>query len=96
MRIEIDGARIHSERDLHDVLSEALDFGPYYGANLSALWDRLSTDVERPIEIIWTKSEISRTALGESAFERIRDLLLRVQAQDRSFGWVDRFSVTFE
>ncbi|MGW0702286.1 barstar family protein [Streptomyces sp. NPDC002867] len=96
MRVEIDGAAIHSEVDLHEFLSRALDFGPYYGANLSALWDRLSTDVERPVEIVWKKSELSRLALGESEFEKIRDLLLRVQSQDQSFGWRDRFSVTFE
>ncbi|MFJ7899864.1 barstar family protein [Streptomyces sp. NPDC096198] len=96
MRIEIDGAEIRSESDLHEFLSRALDFGPYYGANLSALWDRLSTDVERPIEIVWKESELSRTALGESKFERIRDLLLRVQSQDQSFGASDRFTVTFE
>ncbi|MCK6885045.1 barstar family protein [Enterobacter roggenkampii] len=30
-------------------MSASLDFGPYYGRNLDALWDRLSTDVERPV-----------------------------------------------
>ncbi|WP_055531745.1 barstar family protein [Streptomyces graminilatus] len=96
MRVEIDGATINSERDLHEFLSLALDFGPYYGANLSALWDRLSTDVERPVEIVWKASELSRTALGDQEFESIRDLLLRVQSQDQSFGWSSRFTVTFE
>ncbi|WP_079065945.1 barstar family protein [Streptomyces olivochromogenes] len=96
MRVEIDGATIHTESDLHEFLSQALDFGPHYGANLSALWDRLSTDVERPVEIAWKESELSGMALGESKFERIRDLLLRVQSQDESFGWSDRFTVTFE
>lgn len=96
MRIEIDGTAIRSEKDLHEFLSKSLDFGPYYGANLSALWDRLSTDVERPVEIVWKESELSRAALGESKFDNIRDLLLRVQSQDEDFGWSDRFSVTFE
>lgn len=96
MRIEIDGATVRSETDLHEFLSQVLDFGPFYGANLSALWDRLSTDVERPIEMVWTRSELSRRSLGEIEFERIRDLLLRVQSQDESLGRVDRFSVTFE
>ncbi|MEU4499602.1 barstar family protein [Streptomyces sp. NPDC023998] len=96
MRVEIDGAEIRSEADLHEVLSRALDFGPYYGANLSALWDRLSADVERPVEIVWRNSELSREALGKVEFEKIRNLLIRVQLQDESYGWVDRFSVTFE
>ncbi|MGN5381236.1 barstar family protein [Streptomyces lasalocidi] len=96
MRVEIDGTEIRSEADLHDLLSRTLDFGPYYGANLSALWDRLSTDVERSVEIVWKNSEISKTALGESRFAKIHDLLLRVQSQDQSSGWSDRFTVTFE
>lgn len=96
MRVEINGAAIRSERDLHEILSRALDFGPYYGANLSALWDRLSTDVERPVEIVWKMSGMSRAALGESKFEKIRALLLRVQSQDESLGWPDRFTVIFE
>ncbi|MGW7454267.1 barstar family protein [Streptomyces sp. NPDC054787] len=96
MKIEIDGAVIRSERDLHEFLAGALDFGPYYGANLSALWDRLTADVERPVQIVWKESELSRRVLGETEFEKIRDLLLRVQSQDESFGWSDRFSVTFE
>lgn len=95
MRVEIDGARIRSVSDLHEALSEALDFGPHYGANLSALWDRLSTDVERPVEVVWKESALSRAALGEREFEKIRDLLLRVQLQDESFGWSDRFTVKF-
>lgn len=95
MRVEIDGGTIHSEKDLHELLSRVLDFDPYYGANLNALSDRLSTDVERPVEIVWRESALSRTALGESEFEKIRNLLLRVQRQDQSFGWSDRFSVTF-
>jgi ribonuclease inhibitor len=65
VRIEIDGAAIRSERDLHAFLSQALDFGSSYGANLSALWDRLSTDVERPVQIVWRDSELSRSALGD-------------------------------
>jgi len=70
MRIEIDGAAIRSEADLHGFLSQTLDFGASYGANLSALWDRLSTGVERPIEMVWKKSEISKAALGEIEFDK--------------------------
>ncbi|ELP62117.1 barstar family protein [Streptomyces turgidiscabies] len=96
MKVEIRGSTIRSEKDLHEILSRVLDFGPHYGANLNALWDRLSTDVERPVKIIWKESGLSRTALGENEFKVIHDLLLRVQSQDQSFGWPDRFSVTFE
>ncbi|MFD7881911.1 barstar family protein [Streptomyces bauhiniae] len=94
--VEINGAEIDSLQEFHKVLAERLDFGPYYRPNLAALWDRLSADVERPIEIIWKNSENSRAALGSADFEDLRNLLLRVQRQDEDFGWKDRFTVRFE
>ncbi len=93
--VEVGGAEIDSPEKFHRVLARELDFGPYYGANLAALWDRLSKDVERPVELIWRDSETSRDAMGASAFGDLRDLLLRVQAQDERFGWQDRFTVRF-
>ncbi|GAA1235364.1 hypothetical protein GCM10009665_26910 [Kitasatospora nipponensis] len=95
MRVTIDGLTIHSEADLHRVLDRELDFG-YYGYNLNALWDRLSTDVERPVELVWQNSEASRTQLGVELFDRIAALLDRVVRQDENFGWQDRFTVRFE
>jgi ribonuclease inhibitor len=96
MRIVIDGARIHSESDLHDLLSMKLDFGPYYGRNLAALWDRLSTDVERPVELIWMNFKASKDLLGAETAEQIASVLTRVMEQDDSFGWDDKFTVRFE
>ncbi|MGW9436904.1 barstar family protein [Streptomyces sp. NPDC055607] len=95
MKVEIDGARIHSQADLHRALAGMLDFGPYYGANLSALWDRLTTDVERPVEVIWHNTEASRDHMGEEQFTQIRDLLQAVAEQDRAYEQSDRFTVTF-
>ncbi|MFI9585829.1 barstar family protein [Streptomyces sp. NPDC052236] len=83
MRVEIDGVNVHTEEDLHRILSEALDFGPFYGANLNALWDRLSTDVERPVEIVWRNSERSKEYFGESEFQEIRSLLVSVLSAPR-------------
>ncbi|MEU2157293.1 barstar family protein [Streptomyces sp. NPDC019396] len=96
MKIVVEGAAIRTVPDLHEFLSRALDFGPYYGANLSALWDRLTTDVERPVELVWKDADLSRTALGEATFDQIRDLLLRVQERDLANEESKRFSVTFD
>ncbi|MFG2329474.1 barstar family protein [Streptomyces sp. NPDC048604] len=96
IRLEIDGVRITSAKEFHAALAQALDFGPYYSPNLDALWDRLSTDIERPVEIVWRDSESSRAAMGESDFDGLRSVLLRVQAQDEKFGWSDRFTIRFE
>ncbi|MEU3188129.1 barstar family protein [Streptomyces sp. NPDC006923] len=96
MRVTIDGSQIRSESDIHDALSRKLDFGPYYGRNLDALWDRLSADVERPVELIWEHSEASKAALGIEVFERFSSVLIRVMDQDESFGLDERFTVRFE
>ncbi|WNG33076.1 barnase inhibitor [Archangium violaceum] len=90
MLVELDGSRIKSERDFHEQLSRKLDFGPYYGRNLDALWDRLSADVERPVKLIWKDAEVSRLALG-AVFDRIVSILRRVEEQDRTFGLAERF-----
>jgi ribonuclease inhibitor len=96
VRITIDGSLIWSESDLHDFLVRKLDFGPYYGRNLDALWDRLSTDVERPVELVWESSEDSKDHLGIELFEKISSVLIRVMDQDESFGLDDKFTVCFE
>jgi len=96
MIIEIDGTRIGSVDDFHAAMAGALSLGSYYRPNLAALWDILSADAERPIQIVWRESNESRIAIGKQDFDLIRDLLLRVQAQDEEFGWDERFTVRFE
>ncbi|QES15423.1 barnase inhibitor [Streptomyces venezuelae] len=96
MLIELDGKHIKSAADLHRTLAEVMDFGPFYSPNLAALWDRLSADIERPVVLVWKDSESSRRSMGESEFEKLHSLLLRVEAQDASFGWTERFVVRFE
>ncbi|SUW65721.1 Ribonuclease inhibitor [Buttiauxella agrestis] len=88
--IIIDGLHIYTESDVHRVLAELLDFGPYYGRNLDALWDRLSTDIERPIKITWLNSGLSKERLGES-FEKIIQIFERTKQQDIKFSWDDKF-----
>ncbi len=53
VRVQLDGTQIRTEADFHRHVAALLDFGPYYGHNLDALWDRLSTDVPRPVHLIW-------------------------------------------
>ncbi|MEV4524485.1 barstar family protein [Micromonospora tulbaghiae] len=72
----------------------ALDFGPYYGANLDALWDRLSRDAPRPVAVVWTDWQVSESNLGARRFERICCLLRAVEAEDREASHEELF--TFE
>ncbi|GAA4566509.1 barstar family protein [Planotetraspora kaengkrachanensis] len=94
MRVVVDGRQVRSEADFHALLAGLLDLGPYYGHNLDALWDRLSTDVKRPVELVWTHWEESRANLGTEIFGKIRTILTRVQALDADRNWSERF--TFE
>jgi ribonuclease inhibitor len=88
--IILDGRNIHTESDFHSLLAKLLDFGPYYGKNLDALWDRLSTNVERPVKIIWLHSELSSQRLGV-CFDKIIQILERTKQQDIKFSWDEKF-----
>jgi ribonuclease inhibitor len=92
MNIEFDGEAIQAEIDFHYALAEALDLPDYYGKNLNALWDILSTDVERPLRLEWKNSVISKDAMGER-FDLIVGVLRRVERQDREWNLADRFEL---
>ncbi|WP_217396602.1 barstar family protein [Catellatospora tritici] len=95
-RVVLDGRLIATEAEFHRRLARELDFGPYYGANLSALWDRLTTDVAGPVELVWTAADHSRAAMGADAFDRIRDVLVHVAQDGLSRKRPDAFTVCFE
>lgn len=96
MDVVVEGDQIVDVDKLHRFLAEALDFGPYYGRNMSALWDRLTTDVERPVDLVWRHSEQSRLAIGDEVFGRVRSLLLEVEEMDLARPAGRRFTVRFE
>jgi ribonuclease inhibitor len=92
VEIVIDGRSIFAEEDLHKILAQQLDFGPFYGNNLAALEDRLTTDIERPFQIIWESSDVSRRQLGNLLFDKIVSIFKFVEEQDVSFGLKEKFS----
>ena len=94
MEITLEGKDIRCEIDLHRLLRDKLDFGPYYGENLAALHDRLSNDIERPVTLIWKNSGTSRDSLGDDLYEKIIEVFRYIEEQDKSFGWVERFTFT--
>lgn len=65
--ILLDGNTIITKERLHLELKDALDLPDYYGNNLDALWDCLTTDVELPIKITWINFENSQKYLGPYA-----------------------------
>ena len=43
MQLEIIGSKIYTEQDFHNQISKIFSIQDYYGNNLDALWDLLST-----------------------------------------------------
>lgn len=93
--IRIDGTLINSEKDFHREISSALDFGPYYGNNLDALWDMLSAGVAGGVVLHWKDSDISRQRLG-SIFDTIIRLFNETKALDEKLELVERFEFILE
>lgn len=88
--IKLNGINIKTESDFHKEISLALNFGPYYGNNLDALWDRLNYDVERPILIVWENAENSQKQLG-SLFDKIISIFNLVKKNDIESELSERF-----
>lgn len=95
MEVIIHGEDIKSEADFHSAIVNALNLSAYYGRNLDALWDVLSTDVERPLTLIWENSNISKASLGD-VFSKITDILKRVESQDKEWGLTETFNIKLE
>ncbi|HOC06423.1 MAG: barstar family protein [Bacillota bacterium] len=66
----LDALEMTDKQALHAYLQQQLDFPEYYGGNLDALWDMLST-ISTPVHILLINSAALYTNLG-----RYADLLL--------------------
>jgi len=73
----------------YDEVAHQLDLPAYFGRNLDALWDVLTTDIAGPVKVVWEHATASREAMGED-FDRVADVLKQV-ALDR-----DDFQVCFQ
>ena len=62
--IIIDGAQIHSEADFHRIMAQHYDFGPYYGNNLGAFRDMVTSGFLMNTLLVWKNSAISKQRLG--------------------------------
>ncbi len=51
MNYLIDLSAASDKKEIHDILTRALDLPPYYGRNLDALWDCLTGELCIPCEI---------------------------------------------
>ena len=70
VRVVIHGRTVGSLHDFYREVESQLSLPDYFGRNLDALWDVLSTDIEGPFELIWEDADISRKSMGRD-FERV-------------------------
>ena len=83
------GRKIRSLEEFYDVISMKLSLPGYFGRNLDALWDVLTTDVKGPVEIIWEDSAVSKQAMGP-IYDRVSALLADVQKERADFRVIFR------
>lgn len=52
---------------LHEEIAKVLKFPDYYGKNLDALYDCLTSDLELPLKLVWKNYPAALKNIGESA-----------------------------
>jgi ribonuclease inhibitor len=77
----LDGQAIQSLDSFYQEIGKVLPLPDYFGRNLDALADVLTTDLDGPCEILWEHSAVSKQAMSRD-FQRIRTVLKRA-AQER-------------
>ena len=82
MQLDIIGSKIYTEQDFYNQISKIFSIQDYYGNNLDVLWDLLSTNVERPITLVWKDAMFSKNQL-KSIFIEIVKVLERVRNKMR-------------
>ena len=93
MIVALEGTQIRNAACFHREISEKLNFGPYYGSNLSALLDALTSWVPGPVHLVWKDSAESQKNMGGD-YECIVEVLRLAQAKDEALPVEQRF--TFE
>lgn len=66
-KVVIQGSKLRDKNILHKILKQELKLPAYYGENLDALWDCLTTDVQLPLTIEWVDYQKSKELLGDYA-----------------------------
>jgi ribonuclease inhibitor len=92
----LDGAAMKNERDFHMALSKLLDFGPYYGNNMDALWDMLGGGMADGYFLHWKNSDMARGVMGENRFQIVIELFVEATKLPKSKGCPNGFRFSLE
>jgi ribonuclease inhibitor len=71
-KVVFDSSHVESIDQLHSDLARKLNFPDYYGANLDALYDCLSGEIELPMTIIWKNYHMTKSKLGKDAVKVLK------------------------
>ena len=83
-KVRLKGKAIQSLDEFYSEIARKLHFPDYFGRNLDALWDVLTTDVKGPVELVWEDSEASNKSMGKD-FEKVAALLKEVEKEREDF-----------
>ena len=86
----LDGAKMPDKAAAHAYLKRKLDLPDYYGNNLDALWDCLSTDVS-PKKIIIARPEMIARNLGSYGESLIKLFLEAAEERDNILVEIRKF-----
>lgn len=70
-KVQLNGQKMNTRTHAHQQLKKQLKFPDYYGANLDALWDLLSTQTE-PLQITLINRADLISALGDYGLQLIQ------------------------
>ncbi len=75
MYVTLDGSQMHDKISAHRLMQSKLGVGEYYGDNLDALYDVLSTH-DRFLTVTWVNTEAMKALLGDYAEKMLHIFLL--------------------
>jgi len=83
-KVKLTGKAIRSLDEFYGEIAKKFRFPDYFGRNLDALWDVLTTDVKGPVELAWEDSEASKKSMGKD-FAKVAALLRDVGKEREDF-----------
>lgn len=93
--VVLNGEDFATIEQLHVTLRQVLELPTTYGANLDALWDSLTGQVQLPLQIEWLNYDLSEERLGDYA-QQVLGLMEEVQGEGNGFRvWVQKGAVAF-